>query len=61
MTQKCDIYVHSIVKDIVPYIEKKLQGNCKPASRAIAGLSMGAGHTVRCTNLYPGFLVISVP
>ena len=56
-----DIYVHSIVKDIVPYIEKNYMVIAKPASRAIAGLSMGAGHTVRCTNLYPGFFSYICP
>ncbi|MCU0407793.1 MAG: alpha/beta hydrolase-fold protein [Bacteroidales bacterium] len=56
-----DLYVHSIVKDIVPYIEKNYRVIAKPASRAIAGLSMGAGHTVRCTNLYPGFFSYICP
>jgi enterochelin esterase family protein len=56
-----DIYVHSIVKDIVPYIEKNYRVIAKPASRAIAGLSMGAGHTIRCTNLYPGFFSYICP
>lgn len=56
-----DIYVHSIVKDIVPYIEKNYRVIAKPASRALAGLSMGAGHTVRCTNLYPGFFSYICP
>jgi enterochelin esterase family protein len=56
-----DIYVHSIVKDIVPYIEKNYRVIAKPASRALAGLSMGAGHTIRCTNLYPGFFSYICP
>jgi enterochelin esterase family protein len=56
-----DIYVHSIVKDIVPYIEKNYRVIPKPDSRAIAGLSMGAGHTLRCTNLYPGFFSYICP
>ena len=56
-----DIYVRSIVKDIVPYIEKNYRVIAKPASRAIAGLSMGAGHTIRCTNLYPGFFSYICP
>jgi len=56
-----DIYVHSIVKDIVPYIEKNYRVVARPASRAIAGLSMGAGHTIRCTNLYPGFFSYICP
>lgn len=56
-----DLYVHSIVKDIVPYIEKNYRVIAKPGSRALAGLSMGAGHTVRCTNLYPGFFSYICP
>lgn len=56
-----DLYVHSIVKDIVPYIEKNYRVIAKPSSRALAGLSMGAGHTVRCTNLYPGFFSYICP
>jgi len=56
-----DSYVNSIVKDIVPYIEKNYRVIAKPGSRAIAGLSMGAGHTIRCTNLYPGFFSYICP
>jgi enterochelin esterase-like enzyme len=56
-----DAYVNSIVKDIVPYIEKNFRVIAKPGSRAIAGLSMGAGHTIRCANLYPGFFSYICP
>ena len=56
-----DIYVKSIKNDIVPYIEKNYRVIAKPASRAIAGLSMGAGHTISCTNLYPGFFSYICP
>jgi enterochelin esterase family protein len=48
-------YVNSLVKDIVPYIEASYKVIANPNSRAIAGLSMGAGHTIRATLLYPGF------
>lgn len=54
-------YVNSIVKDIVPYIEKNYKVIAKPSSRALAGLSMGAGHTISCTNLYPGFFQYICP
>lgn len=54
-------YVNSIVKDIVPYIEKNYNVIASPKSRAIAGLSMGAGHTISCTNLYPGFFSYICP
>jgi enterochelin esterase-like enzyme len=54
-------YVNSIVKDIVPYIEKNYRVLANPENRAIAGLSMGAGHTISCTNLYPGFFSYICP
>ena len=54
-------YVKSIVQDIVPYIESNYKVNPKPNSRAIAGLSMGAGHTISCTNMYPGFFSYICP
>ncbi|WP_319481422.1 alpha/beta hydrolase-fold protein [uncultured Draconibacterium sp.] len=47
-------YVHSIVKDIVPYIEKNYRVIADPDHRAIAGLSMGGGHTIAAANEYPG-------
>ncbi|QIA07664.1 esterase [Draconibacterium halophilum] len=50
-----DLYVNSIVKDIVPYIEKNYRVISDPAHRAIAGLSMGGGHTISATLMYPGF------
>lgn len=56
-----DLYVNSIVKDIVPYIEKNFKVIANPKSRALAGLSMGAGHTIRCTNLNPGFFSYICP
>jgi enterochelin esterase family protein len=54
-------YVNSIVKDIVPYIESNYRVIANPNSRALAGLSMGAGHTISCTNLYPGFFSYICP
>lgn len=56
-----NLYVNSIVKDIVPYVEKNYRVIAKPESRALAGLSMGAGHTIRCTNLNPGFFKYICP
>jgi enterochelin esterase family protein len=56
-----DLYVNSIVNDIVPYIEKNFKVIANPKSRAIAGLSMGAGHTIRVTNLNPGFFQYICP
>lgn len=49
-----NLYVTSIVKDIIPFIEKNYRAIAKPESRAVAGLSMGGGHTMSVTNLFPG-------
>lgn len=56
-----NLYIHSIVKDIVPYIEKNYKVIKKPSARAISGLSMGGGHTLACTNEYPGFFSYICP
>ena len=46
-------YVRSLVEEIVPFIEKNFRAIPKKASRAIAGLSMGGGHTFAATTMYP--------
>ena len=46
-------YVKSLCEEIVPFIEKNFRAVAKPASRAIAGLSMGGGHTISASILYP--------
>ena len=46
-------YVVSLCEEIVPFIEKNFRANPKPASRAIAGLSMGGGHTISASIMYP--------
>ena len=48
-----NIYVKSLCEEIVPFIEKNFRAIPKPASRAIAGLSMGGGHTISASILYP--------
>jgi len=48
-----DSYVRSLCEEIVPFIEKNFRVIAKPESRAIAGLSMGGGHTITASNLYP--------
>jgi enterochelin esterase family protein len=50
-----DLYPRSIVEDIVPFIEETYRVDARPRSRAIAGLSMGGGHTITTSLLYPGF------
>ena len=47
-------YVNSLVKEIIPFIEKNFRAIPKSSARAIAGLSMGGGHTTSATILYPG-------
>jgi enterochelin esterase family protein len=47
-------YPHSLVSEIVPFIEKNYRAISDKNSRAIAGLSMGGGHTVQATNNNPG-------
>ncbi len=49
-----NLYINSIVKDIIPYIEKNFRVIASPDARAVAGLSMGGGHTLSVTNEYPG-------
>lgn len=48
-------YPKSIVEDIVPFIEKNYRVDARPEARAIAGLSMGGGHTITTSLMYPGF------
>jgi enterochelin esterase-like enzyme len=47
-------YPNSLVKEIVPFIEKNFRSIPKKDIRAIAGLSMGGGHTTMATNNNPG-------
>lgn len=46
-------YVRSLCQEIVPFIEKNYRTIAKPSGRAIAGLSMGGGHTITASCLYP--------
>ena len=48
-----DAYVRSLCTEIVPFIEKNFRAVAKPEARAIAGLSMGGGHTITASVLYP--------
>lgn len=49
-----NLYVTSIVKDIIPYVEKNYRVIAKPEARAVSGLSMGGAHTLSVTNEFPG-------
>ena len=46
-------YVNSLAKDIIPYIESHYRVIAKKSGRAVAGLSMGGGHTFSVSTLYP--------
>jgi enterochelin esterase-like enzyme len=47
-------YPHSLVKEIIPFIDNNFRTVPNKDNRAIAGLSMGGGHTVSATNNNPG-------
>jgi enterochelin esterase family protein len=49
-----NLYIHSLAKDIVPFIEKNYRAIAERDSRAVSGLSMGGGHTMNVANNYPG-------
>jgi enterochelin esterase-like enzyme len=47
-------FEESLVKDVIPFIEKNYRTYTDKDHRAIAGLSMGGGHTQTITNDNPG-------
>jgi enterochelin esterase-like enzyme len=47
-------YPESLVKDVIPFVEKTFRVVANKDDRAIAGLSMGGGHTLLATNNNPG-------
>jgi enterochelin esterase-like enzyme len=47
-------YPESLVKDVIPFVEKHYRVLANKDNRAIAGLSMGGGHTLVATNNNPG-------
>ncbi len=46
-------FPESLVNDVMPYIEKNYRVVSNKDDRAIAGLSMGGGHTLTVTNTHP--------
>jgi len=46
-------FPESLVKDVIPYIDRNYRTIANKDNRAIAGLSMGGGHTVAATNAHP--------
>jgi enterochelin esterase-like enzyme len=49
-----NMYVRSLVKDIIPFIESHYRVIAKSEARAVSGLSMGGGHTLSVTSMFPG-------
>jgi len=47
------LFPESIVKDVIPYMEKHYRVVRNKDNRAIAGLSMGGGHTLAASNAHP--------
>jgi enterochelin esterase family protein len=47
-------YPESLVKDVIPFVEKTYRVIANKDNRAVAGLSMGGGHTLTATNNNPG-------
>jgi enterochelin esterase-like enzyme len=47
-------YPESLVKDVIPFVQKTFRVLDDKDNRAIAGLSMGGGHTLSATNNNPG-------
>jgi enterochelin esterase-like enzyme len=47
-------YPESLVKDVIPFVERTYRVTANKDNRAIAGLSMGGGHTLMATNNNPG-------
>jgi enterochelin esterase-like enzyme len=46
-------YPHSLVNEVIPFIDKNYRTIANKDNRAIAGLSMGGGHTTVATNNNP--------
>jgi len=47
-------FPESLIKDVIPYVEKHYRVIANKDNRAIAGLSMGGGHTLSATMNHPG-------
>lgn len=48
-----NLYINSLANDIVPYIESHYRAIDNKSGRAVAGLSMGGGHTIAVSGNYP--------
>ncbi len=48
-----DRFTNELLKDIVPYVEKNYRARAGRENRALAGLSMGGGQTLRTVTSHP--------
>jgi enterochelin esterase family protein len=48
-----DRFTNELLKDVIPYVEKNFRVRPGAANRAIAGLSMGGGQTLRAVTSHP--------
>lgn len=48
------LFPQSLVKDVIPFVEKNYRVIANKNNRAISGLSMGGAHTAMASNLNPG-------
>ena len=46
-------FTDELLKEVVPYVEKTYRVKTGPEHRALAGLSMGGGHTLRVLTTHP--------
>jgi enterochelin esterase-like enzyme len=49
-----DQFADELLKNVIPAVEKTFRTVAKPEARAIAGLSMGGGQTIRTAFMNPG-------
>jgi para-nitrobenzyl esterase len=47
-------FTSELMQDVLPFVEESYRARAEPASRAIAGLSMGGGQTQRVLTSHPG-------
>ena len=48
-----DRFTNELLKDVIPYVEKNFHVRPGAANRAVAGLSMGGGQTLRAVTSHP--------
>ena len=48
-----DRFTNELMQDVIPTVERRFRVVAEPASRAIAGLSMGGGQTLRVITAHP--------